>query len=119
MTVESCFEQADEWIPERWHSQPELVNDARSFLPFAQGELPVPMGMYLTNWIYTGRYTCLGKDLAMSELRTVTGLLVSRYHIQFPNGADESSKRRVERNMTDQFTATPGQLDLSFVCRRV
>lgn len=55
----------------------------------------------------------------MSELRTVTALLVSRYHIRFPHGADESSKIRVERNMTDQFTATPGKLDLSFICRQV
>jgi tryprostatin B 6-hydroxylase len=37
--VESCFVRPNEWIPERFDTQPELVKDTRSFLPFAQGML--------------------------------------------------------------------------------
>jgi len=92
--LESCYEQANRFIPERWYSRPELVKDGRSFLPFAQG-----------------RYTCLGKTLALAELRKVTALLVAKYHVRFVKGEDRSI---VERDMRDQFTAAPGQLRLVF-----
>lgn len=39
LTVESCFVRPNEWIPERFDTEPELVKDTRSFLPFAQGML--------------------------------------------------------------------------------
>jgi len=61
-----------------------------------------------------GRYTCIGKNLALSEIRVVTSLLVSKYHIRFASNDDGS---RVERDMKDQFTAAPGQLDLMFELR--
>jgi cytochrome P450 len=38
ITVESCFEKADEFIPERWYSKPEMVRDKRAFAPFSQGK---------------------------------------------------------------------------------
>ncbi|KAK2873645.1 hypothetical protein FQN49_002198 [Arthroderma sp. PD_2] len=92
--LESCYVHADRWIPERWSSSPELVKDARSFHPFSQG-----------------RYTCLGKELAMTELRMVTAQLISKYYIRTAPGTDPSC---VERDMRDQFTATPGNLHLIF-----
>ncbi|PHH68650.1 hypothetical protein CDD82_375 [Ophiocordyceps australis] len=94
---ETCYHDANEFVPERWTSRPELVKDSRSFLPFAQG-----------------RYTCLGKALALSELRVVTALLVSKYHIRFPQGEAGES---VERDLRDQFTAAPGGLGLVFEAR--
>ncbi|KAK5991667.1 Cytochrome P450 monooxygenase notG [Cladobotryum mycophilum] len=94
---ERCFEQADKFIPERWLSKPGMVKDSRSFVPFAQG-----------------RYTCVGKSLALSELRVVAALLVSRYHIHLPPGDNGT---RVEKDMQDQFTAKPGKLDLVFIPR--
>lgn len=36
--VESCFERAEEFIPERWSSRPELVKDSSAFAPFNQGK---------------------------------------------------------------------------------
>jgi cytochrome P450 len=36
---EKCYVEPEKFIPERWYSRPELVKDARSFLPFAQGKL--------------------------------------------------------------------------------
>ena len=35
--VESCFEQANDSIPERWYSGPEMIKDKRAFAPFALG----------------------------------------------------------------------------------
>ncbi|KAJ5172516.1 hypothetical protein N7492_005109 [Penicillium capsulatum] len=98
--LESCFELATEWIPERWDTQPELVKDTRSFLPFGQG-----------------RYSCVGKDLAMTELLTAITLLVKKYTFAFPHGPRESMVQCVEGKMRDEFTANPGGLQMVFTRR--
>lgn len=36
-SVEECFEQAGEFIPERWYSKRHLIKNERAFAPFAQG----------------------------------------------------------------------------------
>ncbi|KAI4213021.1 MAG: hypothetical protein LQ351_004365 [Letrouitia transgressa] len=92
--LESCFTHANEFIPERWFSKPKLVKNKNAFAPFA-----------------LGRYYCIGKNLAYSELRYVAALLVSKYDISLAPG--ETGARVVE-DMVDQFTASPGQLELVF-----
>lgn len=37
--VESCFEKATEFIPERWSEKPEMVRDKQVFVPFSVGKL--------------------------------------------------------------------------------
>lgn len=37
--VESCFEKATEFIPERWSEKPEMVRDKQAFVPFSIGEV--------------------------------------------------------------------------------
>ena len=96
--LESCFEHADQLVPERWYSKPAMVKDKRAFAPFSQG-----------------RYSCVGKNLALTELRFVTALLVGRYHTEFAPGEDGS---KVEGRMKDQFTAAPGCLNLIFRPRK-
>ena len=78
--VEACFEQAEKFIPKRWYSKREMIKDERAFSPFAQGKAfstikPSPI---LLRWIrcrlltiFLGRYGCVGKNLALSELRFV------------------------------------------------
>jgi cytochrome P450 len=97
-SAEKCYVEPEKFIPERWYSRPELVKDARSFLPFAQG-----------------RYTCLGKGLALSELRIVTALLISKYRIGFVQGDDGAA---VQEDLRDSFTACPGSLRLNFAPRK-
>ncbi|KEY68850.1 hypothetical protein S7711_03790 [Stachybotrys chartarum IBT 7711] len=94
---ERCYERPNEFIPERWYSRPELVKDSRSFLPFAQG-----------------RYSCLGKTLAYTEMRVVIAQLVSNYRFSFPEGV---SGFHVADDMQDNFTATPGDMELVFTRR--
>ncbi|KEY67605.1 hypothetical protein S7711_08275 [Stachybotrys chartarum IBT 7711] len=94
---ERCYEKPNDFVPERWYCQPELIKDNRSFLPFAQG-----------------RYTCIGKALALSELRTITTLLVSNFDFSFKEGDDGSS---VVRDARDHFTTCPGPLELVFLRR--
>lgn len=58
-----------------------------------------------------GRYSCVGKELALSEIRLVAALLLSKYEIAFAPGED--GKKCIE-DMRDQFTAVPGELELVF-----
>ncbi|KAL8754101.1 MAG: hypothetical protein Q9184_005223 [Pyrenodesmia sp. 2 TL-2023] len=95
--LEECFERAEEFIPERWYSKRDMIKDGRAFAPFAQG-----------------RYGCVGKNLALSELRFVTALLVKKYAISFAPGEDGVC---VTGDLRDQFTAAPGRLYLSFEVR--
>lgn len=47
MTADArCFERPDEFIPERWTTQPELVKDGSAFAPFSMGEC-FPQGALL------------------------------------------------------------------------
>lgn len=92
--LESCFEKVERFIPERWNSSPTMIKDKRAFAPFAQG-----------------RYSCVGKNLALTELRYITALLVRKYHIEFASG---TSRDEIETRMKDQFTAAPGNLSLIF-----
>lgn len=95
--LESCFGEADQWIPERWTVRPDLVKDARGFSPFSQG-----------------RYSCVGKTLAMAEMRFVVALLVKKFEIGF-SGSDRGET--LFSDLRDQFTAAPGRLELKFSSR--
>ena len=74
-----------------------MVKDKTAFNPFS-----------------IGRYACVGRNLALTEIRLVAALLVSKYDITFAPGEDGM---RVWEDMKDQFTAVPGQLDLVFTPR--
>lgn len=136
-TVESCFQQPLQFIPERWSTQPDLIRDKRGHAPFSQGTpfFSQPHAEHLINTLLLGRYACVGKNLALAELRFVTALLARKYRVRFApppageggrekiehgrTGEDEGAGggfwwRRVETEMRDQFTAAPGQLELVF-----
>ena len=63
-----------------------------------------------------GRYGCVGKNLALSELRFVTALLIKKYVVSFAPSEDGNS---VLNDLRDQFTAAPGALNLSFKLREL
>lgn len=120
--MESAFEDPISFIPERWYSRPELIRDKDSFAPFGVGEFPritpeqVRMlpAIYLTNVIFTGRRACVGKGLALTQIRLVTAKLLSKYKVRFAPGVDPDA---VERDMRDQLTAQLGRVDLLFEAR--
>ena len=35
--AEECFIRPNDFIPERWYSQPELIKERRAFAPFSLG----------------------------------------------------------------------------------
>ncbi|CAG8909672.1 unnamed protein product [Penicillium egyptiacum] len=61
-----AFERPTEFIAERWTTSPELVKDRSVFIPFN-----------------TGQWACVGRRLALMELRRVTAELLIRYDICF------------------------------------
>ncbi|KAK4200392.1 putative cytochrome P450 E-class, group I [Triangularia verruculosa] len=95
--LEEAYEKANEFIPERWTTRPEMVRDGRGFQPFSQG-----------------RFNCVGKALAMAEMRFVIALLVTRFEVGF--WGHERGKKLVGE-LRDQFTASPGSLKLEFRVR--
>ncbi|KAI0109866.1 cytochrome P450 [Daldinia grandis] len=95
--LDSSYEEPDQFIPERWTTRPEMVKDARGFAPFSQG-----------------RFNCIGKNLAMTEMRFVIALLVKKFKVEF--WGDEKGAK-LFADLRDQFTAAPGRLDLRFRLR--
>ncbi|EEU36092.1 uncharacterized protein NECHADRAFT_87276 [Fusarium vanettenii 77-13-4] len=96
---ERVFLRPNEFLPERWTSQPDLVKDASAFAPFSMVQ---------------GRNSCVGKQLGLMEIRYVTTEILSRYDIQFAPGNDP--KAYLENKM-DVFTAAVPDLNLVFTPR--
>ena len=60
---------------------------------------------------FTGAYSCVGKSLALMELRYVIHRIVMDFNVAFAPGEDG---RRVIEEAKDTFTLSPGELDLVF-----
>jgi cytochrome P450 len=96
---EKTYTRCDDFIPERWSSQPELIKDKEAFAPFS-----------------IGPYNCIGKNLAYIELRTLTAQLLDRFEVTLAPGEDGS---RLLRETKDHFTTGLAPLDLVFTKRAV
>ncbi|KAK3111707.1 hypothetical protein LTR53_012755 [Teratosphaeriaceae sp. CCFEE 6253] len=88
---ESIYQRASEFVPERWYSKPEMVKHKDAFAPFSVG----PFG-------------CIGKNLALTEMRTLTARLVLAYDVQLAPGQAAAVKT------TDHFTVDTGDVHLVF-----
>ena len=91
---QTLYPEPDSFIPERWYSQPELVQNKKAFIPFLAGS-----------------YSCLGKNLALTELRTLTARVLMEYSVTFAPGEDGS---RLLNKSKDHFTISLAPLDLVF-----
>lgn len=58
-----------------------------------------------------GPFGCIGKNLALTELRTLTARLVLGFDVRFAPGEDGT---RLLFNTLDHFTVNLGDLDLVF-----
>ncbi|KAF2835773.1 cytochrome P450, partial [Patellaria atrata CBS 101060] len=59
---ERYFARLDEWIPERWTTQTDLVKNRLAFLPFS-----------------IGPYNCVGRPLELAEISLVMAHLVHNF----------------------------------------
>ena len=81
-------------MPERWYSKPEMIKHQDAFAPFS-----------------TGPFGCIGKNLALMELRTLTARLILEYDVSLAPGEDGT---RLLFHTLDHFTMDLGDLDLVF-----
>ncbi|KAE8332165.1 cytochrome P450 [Aspergillus sergii] len=91
---ERAFVRPNEFLPERWMTQPELIKDASVFIPFNAGP-----------------YSCVGKQLALMELRRVTAEILTRYDVEFAQGQTTEDFLDGKR---DTFTLVTAPLKLVF-----
>lgn len=94
ITDPDIYAEADSFIPERWYSRPELVKHKKAFVPFLSGP-----------------YSCIGKNIALTELRTLTTRLLTEYNVSLAPGEDGS---RLLHESRDHFTISLAPLDLVF-----
>ncbi|RDW68698.1 cytochrome P450 [Aspergillus mulundensis] len=89
------FPAGDEFIPERWLDQKDkLVKHEGAFFPFQ-----------------LGRYGCVGKQLALMEMRLVIARIAREFDIGFAPG---QTGEAFDRDAKDTFTFTVGPLMLDF-----
>ncbi|KAI8631113.1 cytochrome P450 [Xylariaceae sp. FL1651] len=95
-----CFSNALEFDPMRWvdAEKREGPHDLRAFSPFG-----------------TGVYSCIGRGLAMRQMRAFIANIVSSFQFELAEGEDGIA---VERDMRDESTALPGKLWLKFSSRK-
>ncbi|PWY85897.1 cytochrome P450 [Aspergillus heteromorphus CBS 117.55] len=91
---ELSYQKPLEFIPERWYQQPELVRDKSAFAPFT-----------------IGAYNCIGKPLALMNLRTTVARLVMSFDVQYAPGFVAES---FDQRSRDMFVLYLGALEMIF-----
>ncbi|KAI1104955.1 cytochrome p450 monooxygenase [Jackrogersella minutella] len=90
---EKIFKHAEEFIPERWTTRRDLVTDAACFTPFL-----------------IGSFSCVGKQLALMEMRYVISRLAVKYNINLAKG--QTPEAFTENNF-DTFTIRLAPLQMT------
>ncbi|KXJ87901.1 cytochrome P450 [Microdochium bolleyi] len=93
-----AFVRPLEFIPERWTTQPELVLNKNAWFPFS-----------------IGKFSCIGKQLALNELRTVIAKVLLNFDVALAPG--ETGRELLEESK-DMFTLINGKLELVFTERK-
>jgi len=112
------FKRGNEFIPERFTSQQELTVDASVFTPFSVGMLRQEdcFNQKSVTDRLLGRYSCVGKHLALMEVRTVTAHIIRRYNVELAPGVNPKSFLDGKK---DTFTLSLGPLPLVFKERKL
>ncbi|KAK7464844.1 hypothetical protein VKT23_006049 [Stygiomarasmius scandens] len=91
----------EKFWPERWiqyRDNPEITLNLGAFIPFSMGPA-----------------NCVGKPLAIVELRYVVATLITHFEIKFADGWDAA---KWEKNLKDRFVLTKGELMVDLKLRR-
>lgn len=87
---------AEQFIPERFYSRPELVKNKDAFAPFS-----------------IGPYACIGKNLAYMEIRLLTTQLISKFDVALAPGEDGTALL----HSVDHFTIGLKPINMVFTRR--
>lgn len=85
----------ENYIPDRWlanEDDPSFITNEDAFIPFS-----------------TGPANCVGKNLAMLEIRMVVAYVMQAYDLRFADGYD---KCRWEADLQDYFVLQKGSLPI-------
>ncbi|KAH4106582.1 cytochrome P450 monooxygenase sthD [Parastagonospora nodorum] len=91
---EAIYSKASDFIPERWCSRPDLIKDGSAYAPFS-----------------IGHHSCLGRPLALMEMRLVLAETLSRFDIAFAPGFDAN---HFLQHVHDCMSWHIGKLGLTF-----
>lgn len=93
------FTRPDDFIPERWSSQPQLIKNRSAYIPFN-----------------IGPGNCPGRPLAMMELRSVIARTLQKYDVSFPKGYEFDIS--FFKDVKDHFVAAVPKMELVFSKRK-
>lgn len=96
---EAVYKDALHFIPERWYESSTLVKEKGAYAPFS-----------------VGPYGCIGRPLALLNLRSTVAKLLHRFDVCFADGEDGMA---MERDMKSQFSVAAGALHLKFTERNI
>ncbi|KAL5532689.1 hypothetical protein ACEPAF_4463 [Sanghuangporus sanghuang] len=87
------------FIPERWldTTSGKFISNTSAFIPFS-----------------TGPANCVGKNLALLEMRMVVATIIQRFHVKFAEGYDPS---KWEEELQDFFVTKVGRLPVIVTLR--
>ncbi|KAI1298195.1 cytochrome P450 [Xylaria venustula] len=71
---EAVYERAAEFVPERWYAKSEMIKERAGYAPFS-----------------IGHHSCLGRPLALVEMRLLIAECVSRFDVSFASGFDDAA----------------------------
>jgi cytochrome P450 len=92
------FEDPLDFMPERWTDEkPGAIIDKRAYAPFN-----------------IGAHGCVGKTIAMTEMRTVAANLFRLFDVSFAEGEDGST---IANKTMDSFSLIVGKLDVKLTPR--
>ncbi|KAL2074673.1 hypothetical protein VTL71DRAFT_8452 [Oculimacula yallundae] len=91
------FEKPLEYIPERWTDWSDGVKDRRAFIPFGYGA-----------------HSCVGKQLALNELRTILTNVVKRWDVVL---GEKYNEQKWNEGIKDYGVLEIGELWIKFVPR--
>lgn len=103
----------DAFVPERWSSKKEMTKDASIFAPFSTGK-PTTQMWFGSILMILGRYSCIGKQLGLMEVRHVTAQIVRKYDVELAPGQTPEAFLDGKK---DAFTLALGPLQLVFRAR--
>lgn len=90
-----------------------MVKENARYAPFLMGKREWKYSSLGVADTVTGSYACIGRPLALMEMRLVTADVISRFDVEFPVGKDGSEFINHTR---DQFVWGVSDLHICFRC---
>lgn len=123
---EEIYTHASAFIPERWYLYPEMIKEKSAWAPFSVGtsestascHILLPSLPSSSDFFRTGPYGCIGRPLALMNIRMTVARVVMMFDISF-SPADDDNGRTFEARTREHFTLCPAELGICFEKRKL